>query len=128
MTPVGTIGGPGTYDGLTSNVVFTGPWNVYYGYGPYNGTNHYTNTPGATVSMSFTGNRVTYVYPTYIYRGQARIRIDGAEVAIVNLNDAYLTWQVKWISPLLSSGTHTITVEVLNNIVDFDAFIVEQIN
>jgi competence transcription factor ComK len=128
MTPVGAISGPGTYDGVSSNVVYTGYWNVYYGSGPYNGTNHYTNTPGASVSMSFNGNRVSYIFPTYIYRGQARIKIDGIEVAIVNLNAPHLTWQVKWTSPVLSSGMHTITIECVDNIIDFDAFIVEQIN
>jgi hypothetical protein len=119
--------GVGTYDDTDPHVQYAGYWTAYtYSYlpGPYLTTTHYTSTAGSSVSLIFTGNRITYVFPMNPGRGHAQIRIDGTLVATISLYADSLYWQQQWISSPLANGDHMITITSVDKIVDVDAFIV----
>jgi hypothetical protein len=116
----------GYCDDANPSVTYTGNWQVYKGSGPYNNTSHYSATAGSTASFSFSGSKITYMFPSYTNRGNAKISIDGSDVATVNLYSDILLWQQMWESNTLSDSSHIITVTVLDGTVDLDAFIIER--
>jgi hypothetical protein len=125
--------GPGIYDDRDSHISYAGTWSQATQTGDYEGTHTWSNTTGSTVSLTFTGTEVTYVYPLYSSRGYASVSIDGSVVS--SQLDAYAsTWVMQKLATYsgLSNAKHTITVTVLGthdsqssgSIVALDAFIV----
>jgi len=126
--------GAGVYDDRDSRLVYSGTWlqNSYSLL--YSGTQSYSNTANSSVSFTFTGTTVSYVYGLAANLGYANIYIDGSLVQS-NL-DLYLSagsaWQKIWTRTGLSSGNHTIQVVATGNknpsatdaYVTVDAFIV----
>jgi hypothetical protein len=84
----------------------------YTGFGSlYNATRAYTNTTNDSVSLKFLGTQVKY----YAMKGQRHgivgVKIDsGSEVMVDLYNPSYIGDQLVWASPMLSFGTHTITI------------------
>lgn len=111
---------------MTGSIKYYGTWDSYTGNGPFNNTAHYSSTVGSSVSFTFTGSKVTYIFPTYYTRGHAAVYIDGVYVASVNLNTPDLRWQQLWDSPVLPNGTHSITLVVQDGTIDLDGFIVNR--
>jgi hypothetical protein len=116
----------GYCDDNNPSIVFTGTWVHYSGSGPYKNTDHYSSVAGSTASFGFTGTKISYVFPTFSNRGQAKVTIDGTEVATISLNSSSLLWQQMWDSATLSNASHMVTVTVLNGVVDLDAFVVNR--
>jgi hypothetical protein len=81
---------------------------------------------GSTASFTFTGTKISYIFPTFSNRGHARITIDGSEVASINLYSPTLLWQQMWDSATLSNASHIITITVLDGTVDLDAFVINR--
>jgi type VI secretion system secreted protein VgrG len=113
-------------DTMTGSVKYYGTWDTYSGNGPYNNTAHYSSTVGSSLSFTFTGSKVTYIFPTYYTRGHAAVYIDGVYTSTVNLNTPDLRWQQLWDSPVLANGTHSITLVVQDGTIDLDGFIVNR--
>ena len=113
-------------DTMTGSIKYYGTWDSYAGNGPFNGTSHYTATVGSSLTFTFTGSKVTYVYPMYYTRGHASIYIDGVYVTQISLNSPDLRWQQLWDSPVLANGTHSITIVCLDGTIDIDGFIVNR--
>ncbi|BCY17546.1 hypothetical protein hrd7_13950 [Leptolinea sp. HRD-7] len=113
-------------DTMTGSIKYYGTWDSYTGNGPFNNTAHYSSTVGSSLSFTFTGSKVTYIFPTYYTRGHAAVYIDGVYVAMVNLNTPDLRWQQLWDSPVLPNGTHSITIVVQDGTIDLDGFIVNR--
>ncbi len=116
--------GPGTYDDTSTSVKYTGKWKYVRTVGPLNKTDHYTNATGTGASLVFNGTKIVYVFPTYKTRGHVRINIDGTHIADLDLYSLTMIWQVKWTSPDLAPGVHTITITRIDGYIDVDAFIV----
>jgi hypothetical protein len=125
--------GPGIYDDRDSHITYSGTWSQATQTGDYEGTHTWSSTANSTVSLTFTGTEVTYVYPLYSSRGYAKVSIDGN--VVTSQLDAYAsTWVMQKLATYsgLSNATHTITVTVLGthdsqssgSIVALDAFIV----
>ncbi|MHC1784243.1 MAG: putative glycoside hydrolase [Anaerolineaceae bacterium] len=116
----------GTYDDTDPAIVYSGGWVQINYPGPYKNTLHSTMTSGSSVSLTFSGSSVSVLFTKYANRGNARISIDGMEMATVNAFSNAVEWQQRWDSPVLSSGIHTITVTYIGNqpYFDVDAFIV----
>jgi hypothetical protein len=117
----------GYCDDNNPSVFYTGSWDLFSGSGPYNSTNHYSSSPGATASFAFNGTKITYLFPTYLGRGHAKITIDGSDVAIISLYSSSLLWQQMWDSATLTNSGHIITITVLDGTIDLDAFIVGRV-
>ena len=125
--------GPGVYDDRDTHVVYIGTWGQASSSGEYDGTRTYSNTNGSTVSLTFTGTQVSYLYSLYSNRGYAQVSIDGS--VVTPQLDAYATaWVYQKLATYsgLSNSTHTITIAVTGKndgqasdvYVSVDAFIV----
>jgi hypothetical protein len=125
--------GPGIYDDRDSHIAYSGTWSQATQTGDYLGTHTWSSTTNSTVSLTFAGTEVTYVYPLYSSRGYAKVSIDG-NVVTAQLDAYASTWVMQKLATYsgLSNSTHTITVTVLGthdsqssgSIVALDAFIV----
>ena len=81
---------------------------------------------GASVTYRFTGRSIALVAARGRLLGRADIRIDGKQVATIDLKTrTRANRQVVW-TKRLSSGEHTITIRVRKGTVVVDAFVVTQ--
>ena len=71
-----------------------------------------TNVAGAWVECSFQGRRVSWVGQAFDDAGQAKVMIDGKEIATVSQYTAGRGVPFQWESPELAEGRHTIRLEV----------------
>src|SRR6266487_2478459 len=100
--------GPGTYDDTDAAWSYTGNWIGASQTGPYNNTDHYTNTQNASAAITFTGTQFTVYFTQYSNRGNMDVWIDGTQQYTINENGS-LIWQQGWTLPVaLSNGTHTV--------------------
>jgi hypothetical protein len=95
-------------------VTTTGYWRTRYSVSHTYGRMSYSNQAGATLAVTFNGERVQLIADRDPYRGIGEVWIDGAYVATVDLYAPTTTNQATvFDSDTLSSGTHTIQVKVL---------------
>ncbi|NUM48857.1 MAG: hypothetical protein HUU38_29480 [Anaerolineales bacterium] len=127
---IGTTDNPATnlifYDKTFDGSLIPGNWTHHSGTGKsYNQTRSWSNTPGDTVTFSFTGSRITRVYTMAYNRGQEDVYIDGYWQGQQSDYASTIRWQVgkTWS---FDYGTHTIEVRNYGNgFIDLDAFIVD---
>ena len=136
-TPVGA----GVYDDRDSHLIYSGTWSQNNETDLYATTQSFSNQPSNSVSLTFTGTTVAYVYAMCYNIGKTEVRIDGS---LVDTIDGYLygpisnpnfNWQKIAVYSGLSTGNHTITVtatsqknaSATDNYTTIDAFIVGQI-
>jgi hypothetical protein len=117
ITPVGS----GTYDNVDPNIFYSGAWTSYSGSGPYLNTLHFTNSPGASATIIFTGTSFNLIYTAFSNRGNLDIFVDGVKITTLNEYSATLIWQNIWTSPTFASGTHTIRLVNVSAYTDIDA-------
>ncbi len=99
----------GKYDDNHIGWTYTGTWVTYSGTGPYNDTTHYTLTAGNQASFTFTGSKFTLTYVKAYNRGLIDVYVDGTKITTINAYKSSTAWQQTWTSPLLTTGTHTVT-------------------
>ena len=105
----------------------TGSWGITSTTRASGGTLHYTGKAGAWASQTFTGNGISWVSFRGPTRGQARVYVDGALAATVNLYQATSSSKVVVFSKMWSTnGTHTIKIVALGTAghprIDLDGF------
>lgn len=91
------------------------------------GTLHYTSKAGAWATQTFTGTGIAWVSYKGPTRGEARVYVDGAYAATVNLYQATSVGKVVVFAKAWStSGTHTIRIVALGTAghprIDLDGF------
>jgi hypothetical protein len=94
-------------------IQYSGAWSAsgFRALGDYDDGVHYTQTDGASASLTFTGTGVTFYTETNVDEGTIGVSIDGASKGTVNANTATRSAQVPLYSiGGLSPGQHTITV------------------
>ncbi|MBN1306095.1 MAG: fibronectin type III domain-containing protein [Anaerolineales bacterium] len=112
----------GTYDDRNENWTYTGTWGTYDGAGPYSSTLTYSETPGGSAQLTFSGVSFTLTFTEYKNRGVVDIYVDGARVYTLNQYSSTLAWQSTWTSDTYLDGVHTIDfVHVSGSVVDIDA-------
>ncbi len=75
-----------------------------------------TNGTGATLSTTFTGQRIDLIADLDPYRGRAEVRIDGVLAGTIDLYAPITMYQqTVFTSDTLTPGSHTIQVRVLNS-------------
>lgn len=102
------------YDDADATWTYSGTWYTFSGAGPYNDTLHQSITPGNYAELTFTGVQVELTYLKAYGRGSFNIYLDGNLVDTLNGVNSAVVWQPTWISPVLSSGTHTIRIQVVS--------------
>jgi len=138
------------YEETSPGLSWTGTW-TNFSYPSYSGgSTKYTNKAGASATFTFSGIQVSLIALKHPNRGIAKIYIDGTpivngDIALsgdtgsdksgVDLYRLTAKYQsLAYTSPVLTSGSHTIAIEVTglknasatNSYVDVDAFDVVQ--
>ncbi|NJM09296.1 hypothetical protein HC891_28440, partial [Candidatus Gracilibacteria bacterium] len=91
---------------------YNGTWSHCTGCaGNYLNTVSYSNVTNDTVSLTFSGTRVKIYGNTW--GGIGAVSIDGGAETNVDFGTATL---LKWTSPALSAGSHTLTIRVTGNL------------
>jgi len=129
-TPIG----PGRYDDLDLRVDYQGPWHPDLQFRESSGESlTYSDTPGATFSVTFNGRGITYVFTQAVNRGIAEVTMDGGAKVRINQYSSATHWQTTRQFDGLKPGVHTMEVRVSGKrdprsnglFVDLDAFVVE---
>ena len=125
---------PGSYDDADTRVRLKLPWTRDPQFqDAYRHTLTYSNIPGASISLTFAGNAITYIYTQASNRGIAEVWIDDQLKDRLDLYGASTAWKVQRRYDGLGPGEHVIELRVtgLHNpratgcFVDLDGFIVE---
>lgn len=130
-------------DSNSLDLVWEGSWGTWVSDTAYGGSIRYTTNAGASVSYTFTGSSITYVYTMAYNRGGVEVYIDGvhADKIVDRLNGHIDDWSHNPYTRIprrqtaktysgLGSGQHTITLkavpgdDALRIHADLDAFII----
>jgi len=126
--------GPGRHDDLDLRVEYQGPWHPDLQFPESSGASlTYSDSPGATFRITFTGRAITYVFTQAANRGIAEAMIDSGPKIRIDQYSGRTAWQTTRRFDALKPGVHTLEVRVsgeksrLSNgrFVDLDAFVVE---
>lgn len=116
-------------DGATDKVVFDPSWGsgIAAPNSTYNfGTHSYSNTPGSGANMTFEGKGIKVILGRQSNSGKANIYIDGILMKTIYTKDATATYpQTMYENNGLSSGTHTIRVEVAQDNISTEFVIID---
>ncbi|MGH9613490.1 MAG: discoidin domain-containing protein, partial [Bryobacteraceae bacterium] len=132
-TPAGPVP-PGAYDDADSQLIWQGLWSHDTQFpDAAQHTVSYSNIPGSSVSLAFTGDEVVYVYTRARNRGIAEAWIDGLSRGRVDLYSTDTRWQSRTNFAGLGPGRHVIEIRVTGDKVaaasdsfaDLDEFIVK---
>jgi hypothetical protein len=93
----------------------------------------YSNVPGASISLAFRGDAITYVYTRALNRGIAEVFIDGRLKDRADLYSPDTRWKSRTRYECLGPGDHVIQIRVTgehnpracDSFIDLDALIVE---
>jgi hypothetical protein len=126
--------GPGTYDDLDPRIDYTGAWLHDRQFKQaLSGSITYSNIPGDSFKLLFTGTEVGYVYTKAMNRGTAEVSIDGEKRASIDEYAEPIEWSRRTVFSGLAPGSHRIEVRVTRDhnprstglFVDLDAFVVK---
>src|SRR4030067_3046197 len=125
------------YEQTHSSIVYTGTWTTTSDSRHSNGSMTYSRTAGATATLTFTGNKVTWLGLKGREFGIAGVYLDGQFQGNVDLyNNGYLFQQALFSISGLNNTTHTLRIETtgLKNVsasnfyVSVDAFDMEGVD
>ena len=103
--------GAGTYDDIDGNWAYTGTWASGSGFsGAQDGTLHYTAASGDTATFVFSGTQFILSYTQDVNRGDIGVYVDGSLVTTIHAAGTF-QWQEVYISPVYTSGTHTVQLK-----------------
>lgn len=107
------VNGAGVSRVQEQNLTLTGTWGNYSNGGTSAGSQNYSKTGGSTASYTFTGTGIDWIIAKNNNYGIAKVYIDGVLDQNVDLYNSTLVWQqVVYSKRGLTSGTHTIKIEV----------------
>ena len=110
-----------TIDGLTldqaGQPVYSGTGWTHVGFvDGYGNWDSYDRTAGDSATVTFTGTRVKYYATVDANRGIAAVSLDGGpEINVDEYAASYAGDTLVWTSPMLSQGTHTLSVRITGN-------------
>jgi len=125
---------PGHYDDLEERIEYAGAWlhDLQFPESSEQSIT-YSEKPGDSFRILFTGRGITYVFTRAANRGIADVSLDGRSVTSIDEYSAETAWRSSRVFPGLAPGLHTLEVRVsgqknpfsLGLFVDLDAFVVE---
>lgn len=96
-----------------NSFTYTGSWTTSTGTGKYLNNDRYTNVTNRTYRYTFTGTKVQIYTTVDAHHGQGAVKIDtGAETTVELYSPTRQYQALIYTSPVLPSGTHTITFRV----------------
>jgi hypothetical protein len=125
---------PGTYDDPDSRICLHAAWTRDTQFAEADRhTLTYSNIPGASASLAFHGNAITYVHTRAANRGIAEVFVDGRLKDRADLYSPNTIWRSQTRYECLGPGAHVIQIRVTgernsracDSFVDLDALIVE---
>jgi hypothetical protein len=125
---------PGAYDDTDPRLHLVEPWTRDPQFhDAYQHTLTYSNIAGASVSLAFSGDAITYVYTRASNRGIAEVWIDGELKSQLDLYARDIAWKSRRRYEGLGPGGHRLEIRVTGQrnsqatdcFVDLDALIVE---
>lgn len=129
-----TVAPPGVYDDTEPRLCLREPWTRDPQFqDAYRHTLTYSNIPGASISLAFRGDAITFVYTGAANRGIAEVWLDNQLKDRVDLYAADTRWGSRRKYCGLGSRKHIIEIRVsgernpqaTDSFVDLDALIVE---
>jgi hypothetical protein len=125
---------PGRYDDPDPRITLNAAWTRDRQFPDASQhTISYSNIPGASASLAFHGQAITYVYTRASNRGIAEVFIDGARMERRDLYSPRTLWRSQSRYEGLGTGEHVIEVRVTgernplasDSFVDIDGLVVE---
>jgi hypothetical protein len=125
---------PGTYDDPDSRIYLYAAWTRDTQFPDADQhTLTYSNIPGASASLTFHGNEITYVHTRAPNRGIAEVFVDGVLKDRVDLYFPNTMWRSRTRYENLGTGAHVIEIRVTGErnsrasdcFIDLDALVVE---
>ena len=99
------------YDQTDSRFVYAGTWAPYSSTSAWNGSYSRASTSGASVTLTFTGTRLTWIATKGTTTGLADVYLDGALQPTVDLSAPAVAYQQEaWSTGDLTSGVHTVKI------------------
>jgi hypothetical protein len=129
-----TAAQPGTYDDADSRICLRAPWvHDPQFQDAFRHTLTYSDLPGASLSLTFNGSAITYVYTRAMNRGIAEVWVDAQLKGRLDLFAPDTAWKSRQRYQGLGPGAHVIEIRVTGErnprsagcYVDLDALIVE---
>lgn len=100
----------GTYNEDFPGIAYSSKWVTELVASASNGSQKRTEVYGEKASFTFSGNRLIIIYTKTKDSGVFRITIDGTDHK-VNAYRANTEYQVRWKSPELTNGLHTVVIQ-----------------
>jgi len=125
---------PGIYDDADPRIILSSAWTRDTQFADADQhTVSYTNIPGASASLGFRGDAITYTYTRAYNRGIAEVWIDGVLKGRLDLYSLRTMWRCQRRYQGLGTGDHVIEIRVTgernphasNCFVDVDGLVVE---
>lgn len=92
---------------------YTGTWEAGTGTGKFQSDDHFSSTTNSTYVVRFNGTQAKLYGSAASHHGIAAVSIDGGAAVDVDFYAATRQEQkLLWTSPVLSAGTHSLTVKV----------------
>lgn len=107
----GTLKSATRYEQTDSRLLWSGAWTTasssYYSGGSF----RYTKRSGSSVTVNFTGVRLTLIGKKAPNYGIARVSVDGGPPVSVDFYSASTLYKQKvWSTPFLAPGDHSVTI------------------
>ncbi len=100
------------YEQPDSHFVYAGTWTASSSTSASNGSFRFANTPGSSVTVTFTGTYLGWIAKTSPVYGIAKVTLDGGDPVFVDLYSADAVWKKPaWDTGTLATGTHTVKIE-----------------
>ncbi len=101
------------YEQDASEIAYAGTWQPNGSAGSASGGSAvFTNTPESSATISFDGTYIAWVTKKSPVYGKAKLFLDGKAAVTVDLYSSTVLWKQRvWNSGLLTSGSHTLTIQ-----------------
>jgi hypothetical protein len=101
------------YEDTDPHLTWTGSWSANNGNVYSGGTVRYTENAGSSVVIKFSGTSISWIGERGSMEGIAKVTLDGAQVALVDLYVPVNKPQplTLWQSGTLANGSHTLKIE-----------------
>jgi hypothetical protein len=100
------------YEQGDARLAYTGRWTVSSTASASGGSFRFANSPGASVTIPFSGTSLSWLVKMSPVYGVAEVTVDGTAVSTVDLYDAITRYrQIVWDTGKLADGLHTVKIE-----------------
>lgn len=99
------------YQQSDTNLVYIGTWTPTSATAAAGGSFRYSNTSGASCTVSFNGTSLAWLAKKSPSYGIARLTLDGDDMGTVDLYNASTIYAKVWETATLENGTHTLKIE-----------------